>query len=143
MSERRQCHSNLRVQTGTKGWIFIVDTPKDFAILQSEPKIQQVFGKKVNVSLPKPYQSANATKEEVWSLRKYLITLSYAEAERMKSRRSSRYLSFIKSKCDDTKQAEALISRGLVCQKTGIIFKVKEFRTTPSIQQCYKYQGLG
>ena len=31
----------------------------------------------------------------------------------------------------------------LVCQKTGIIFKVEEFRTTPSIQQCFKCQDFG
>ena len=32
---------------------------------------------------------------------------------------------------------------GLICQKTGIIFKVEEFRITPSIQQCFKCQGFG
>ena len=60
----------------------------------------------------------------------------------MKSKRSGRDLPCIKIKCDDAKQAEALISGGLVCQKTGIIFKVEEFRTTPSIQQCFSCQGL-
>ena len=51
----------------------------------------------------------------------------------MTSKRSGRDLPFIKIKCDYLKQAEALILGGLVCQKTGIIFKVEEFRTTPSI----------
>ena len=37
----------------------------------------------------------------------------------------------------------ALISAKFVCQKTGIIFKVEEFRTTPSIQQCVKCQDFG
>ena len=60
----------------------------------------------------------------------------------MKSKRSDRDLPFIKIKCDDPKQSEALISGGLVCQKTDIIFKVEEFRT-PSIQQCFKCQGFG
>ena len=32
---------------------------------------------------------------------------------------------------------------GFIYQKTGIIFKVEEFRTTPSIQQCFKCQGFG
>ena len=32
---------------------------------------------------------------------------------------------------------------GLVCQKTGIIFQVEEFRTTRSIQQCFKCDGSG
>ena len=27
--------------------------------------------------------------------------------------------------------------------ETGIIFKVEEFRITPSIQQCFKCQGFG
>ena len=31
---------------------------------------------------------------------------------------------------------------GLVCQKTGIIFKIEEFRTTPLIQQCSKCQDF-
>ena len=71
--------------------------------------------------------------------------ITHAEAERMKSKRTGRDLDlpFIKIKCEDQKQAEALISGGLICQKTGIIFKVEEFRITPSIQQCFKCQGFG
>ena len=69
--------------------------------------------------------------------------ITHAEAERMKSKRTGRDLPFIKVKCDNPKQAEALISGGLICQKTGIIFKVEEFRITPSIQQCFKCQGFG
>ena len=61
----------------------------------------------------------------------------------MKSKRTGRDLPFIKIKCDNPKQAEALISGGFICQKTGIIFKVEEFRITPSIQQCFKCQGFG
>ena len=53
----------------------------------------------------------------------------------MKSKRTGKELPFIKIKGDDPKQAEA--------QKTGIIFKVKEFKTTPSILQCFKCQGFG
>ena len=32
---------------------------------------------------------------------------------------------------------------GIICQKTGIIFRVGEFKTTPSILQCFKCQGFG
>ena len=45
------------------------------------------------------------------------------------------------------RQSEA--SRGiyfrglLLCHKTDIIFRIEEFRTTPSIQQCFKCQGFG
>ena len=61
----------------------------------------------------------------------------------MKYKRTGKDLSFIKIKSDDPKQAEALISGGLVCQKTGIIFRVEEFNTTPSILQRFKCQGFG
>ena len=119
--------------------------------------MQQVFGKNVKVSLPKSYHSADATKGKILVFKgvstnvtiddfKELLEfnkITHAEAERMTSKRSGRDLSFIKIKCDDPKQAEALISGGFTCQKTGIIFKVEEFRTTPSIQQCFKCQGFG
>ena len=75
MSELRQYHPNLRVlqiKQTKNGWIFIGDTPKDFAILQSEPKMQQVFGRKVKMSLPKSYHSADAKKDKVLVLREYL-----------------------------------------------------------------------
>ena len=49
----------------------------------------------------------------------------------------------MKSRCHDVKQAEAIISGGLICQKTGIIFKVEEVKTTSSIQQCFKCQDFG
>ena len=55
MSELRQYHPSFRVckiKQSQNGWTFIGDTPKDFAILQSEPK----------VSLPTPYHSADAIK---------------------------------------------------------------------------------
>ena len=160
MSELRQYHSNLRVfqiKQTKNGWIFIGDTPKDFAILQSETKMQQVFGPKVKMSLPKSYHSADAKKDKILvfkgvsnkiSLEDFKLVLDFnkithAEAERMKSKRTGRDLPFIKVKCDNPKQAEELISGGLICQKTGIIFKVEEFRITPSIQQCFKCQGFG
>ena len=69
--------------------------------------------------------------------------ITHAEDERVKSKRSGRDVPFIKMKGDNPKQAEALVSDGFICQKAGIIFKVDEFRTTPSIQQCFKYQGFG
>ena len=160
MSELRQYHPNLRVlqiKQTKNGWIFIGDTPKDFAILQSEPKMQQVFGKKVKMSLPRSYHSADAKKDKILVFKgvsnnitiedfKQLLDfnkITHAEAERMKSKRTGKDLPFIKIESDDPKQAEALISGGLICQKTGIIFKVEEFRITPSIQQCFKCQGFG
>ena len=49
MSELRQYHPSLRVfqlKQSQNGWIFIGDTPKDFTVLQSEPKMQEVFWEK-------------------------------------------------------------------------------------------------
>ena len=119
--------------------------------------MQQVFGKNVKVSLPKSYHSADTTNGKILVFKgvsanvtidefKELLEfnkITHAEAERMTSKRSGRDLLFIKIKCDDLKQAKALISCGLICQKIGIIFKVEKFRTTPSIQQCFKCQGFG
>ena len=61
----------------------------------------------------------------------------------MKSKRTGKDLPVIKIKSADPKQAEILISGGLVCQKTGRIFRDEEFNTTPSILQCFKCQGIG
>ena len=127
MSELRQYHPNLRVfriKQTQNGWIFIGDTPKDFAILKSEPKMQQIFGKNVKVSLPKSYHSAEATKGKTLVFKggsnnvtldgfKDLLDynkITHAEAERMKSKRSGRDLPFIKIKYDNVEQAEAFIS---------------------------------
>ena len=160
MSELRQYHPSLRVlqiKQTKNGWIFIGDTPKDFNILQSEAKMKQVFGPKVKVTQPRSYHSADASKSKILVFKGVSINITvndfkelldfnkitHAEAERMKSKRTGRDLPFIKIKCDNPKQAEALISGGFICQKTGIIFKVEEFRITPSIQQCFKCQGFG
>ena len=130
ISKLRQYHPNLgvfRIKQSQNGSIFIGDTPKDFAILQSEPKMQQVFEKNVKVSLPTSYQSADATKGKVLVFKGVStnVTLhgfkemfdyneiTHAEAERMKSKRSARDLHFIKIKCDNIKQAETLISGGI------------------------------
>ena len=97
MSELRKYHPSLivfRIKQTQNCWIFIGDTPKDFAILQSESKMQQVFGKNVKVSLLKSYHSADATKGNVLVFKGVsnnvkielldLNKISHAEAERMK-----------------------------------------------------------
>ena len=140
MSELRQYHPSLRVfqiKQSQKDWILIGDTPKDFAILQSETKMKQVFRPKVKVSLPKSYHSADTSKSKFLVFKGVSVNITikdskelldfnkinHAEAERMKSIRTGKHLPFIKIKSDGPKQAEALISGGLVRQKTGIIFK--------------------
>ena len=115
MSELRQYHPNLRVlqiKQTKNGWISMGDTPKDFAILQSEPKMQQGFRKKVKMSLPKSYHSADAKKDKILVFNgvsnnitledfKQLLDfnkITHAEAETMKSKRTGRDLPFINIK---------------------------------------------
>ena len=162
MSELRQYHPSLRVfqiKQSQKGWIFIGNTPKDFAIMQSETKMKQVFGPKVKVSLPKSYNSADASKSKFLVFKgvsnnisvnefKELLDfnkINHAEAERMKSKRSRKDLLFIKIKSENPKQAEALLSGELVCQKTGIIFRVEEFKTVldPLMFQVPRFHAKG
>ena len=78
MSELRQYHPNLRVlqiKQTKYGWIFIGDTPKDFAILQSEPKMQQVFGKKLKCH-SQGHTTLQTQKKRIkfWFSREYLTT---------------------------------------------------------------------
>ena len=134
MSELRQDHPSLRVlqiKQTKNGWIFIGDTPKDFNILQSETKMKQVFVPKVKVTLPKSYHFTDASKSKILVFKgiSIIITvndfkelldfnkITHAEAERMKSKRTGRDLPFIKIKCDNPKQAEALISGDLYARK--------------------------
>ena len=76
--------------------------------------------------MSKSYHSADAKKEKVLVFKgvssnitpedfKELLDfnkITHAEAERIKSNRTGRHLPFIKIKCDNPKQAEALISGG-------------------------------
>ena len=112
-------------------------------LLQShlEMKMKQVFGPKVKVSLPKSYHSADTSKSKFLVFKGVSINITI-KISRMKSKSTGKDLPFIKIKSDDPKQAEALISGGLVCQKSGIIFRVEEFKTTPSILQCFNCQGF-
>ena len=117
MSELRQYHPSLRVfqiRQSSKGWTFIGDTPKDFAILQSETKMKQVFRPKVKVSLPKSYHSADASRSKLLIFKGVSnnITIkdfqelldfnkiSHAEVERIKSKRTGKDLPFTKIKSD-------------------------------------------
>ena len=77
MSELRQYHPNLRVlqiKQTKNGWIFIRDTPKDFAILQSQPKMQQVFGNKLKCHFPGHTTLQTQKRTRFWFLREYLTT---------------------------------------------------------------------
>ena len=44
---------------------------------------------------------------------------------------------------NDPTETEALISQNLVCQVTGIVYEVEEFRSPVSVTQCYNCQCFG
>ena len=74
MSELRQYHPNLRVlqvKQTKNGWIFIGDTPKDFAILQSEAKFS---GKKLKCHFRRHTTLQTQKRKRFWFLREYLTT---------------------------------------------------------------------
>ena len=63
--------------------------------------------------------------------------LNYAKAERLTSKNDGRLLEIFKLEIKDDTEAEALITENLTCPKTGIIYRVEEFRTPIPVQQCW------
>ena len=59
-----------------------------------------------------------------------LNNISYAKAERLKSKKDGRVLPMFRLEINDPTEAEALISQNLVCQATGIVYEVEEFRSS-------------
>ena len=72
-----------------------------------------------------------------------LNKIIYAKAERLTSKKDGRVLQMFKLEIKDEPEAEALISRNLTCHTTGIIYKVEEFRSPVSVQQCWNCQSFG
>ena len=129
---------------------------QDVFILQSETKMKAALGQKVKISLPKAFQtSKNSTKslavkgvstditeaefKEFLDLNK----ISYAKAERLKSKKDGRVLPIFQLEITDPNKAEAFISQNLVRNVTGIVYKVEDFRAPTSIMQCYNCQCFG
>ena len=114
------------------------------------------LGQNVKVSLPKAFQT---NKQQTKSLAvkgvptdisdsefKEFIDLNkitYAKAERLKSKKDRRVLPIFCLEISDPTEAEALISQNLVCHVTGIVYKVEEFLALISIMQCYNCQCFG
>ena len=69
--------------------------------------------------------------------------INHAKAERMISKRDGRKLQMFQIELSDSAEPEALISNNLTSPQTWIIFKVEEFRTPISVQQCYNCQHFG
>ena len=72
-----------------------------------------------------------------------LNKISYAKAERYKSKRDGRILPMFQLEISDPAEAEALLSQNLMCNVTGIVYKVEEFRQPISVRQCFNCQCFG
>ena len=160
MGELRQYHPCLKVSNVKelpKGdFLLIGDSIQDVIILQNESKMKTALGQKVKVSLPKAYQTnkvpnkrlavkgvptdiPEAEFKEFLDLNK----ISYAKAERLKSQKDGRVLPIFQLEITDPTEAEALISQNLVCNVTGIVYNVEEFRAPVSVMQCYNCESFG
>ena len=160
MGELRQHHPSLKiskVKALAKGDLLPVgDSPQDALILQTESKMKAALGKNVRVSLPKAYQitqkknkclavegvstdiTANEFKEFL-----DLNKITYAKAERLKSKKDGRVLPIFQLEISDSAEAEVLLSQNFACNVTGIVYKVEEFRQPVSVRQCFNCQCFG
>ena len=157
MSELRQFHPSLRVSKVQKlknsRFLVIGDTPRAVAILQSDNKMTACLGQNVSASLPKAYQTAKAasktlvvpTKVSEKDSKEFLDLnkIIYTKAECLTSKKDGRVLQMFKLEIKDEAEAEALISQNLTCHITGIIYKVEEFWSPVSVQQCWNCQTFG
>ena len=160
MGELRQHHPSLKiskVKALAKGDLFVVgDSPQDAVILQTESKMKAALGKNVRVSLPKAYQTTQ-TKKQCLAVKGVptdittnefkefldLNKITCAKAEHLKSKKDGRVLPIFQLEINDPAEAEALLSQNLVCNVTGIVYKVEEFRQPVSVRQCFNCQCFG
>ena len=118
--------------------------------------MKAALGKKVKISLPKAYQTNKVptkslvvkgvpTDITVLEFKEFLDLnkISYAKAERLKSKKDGRVLPIFQIEITDPAEAEALLSQNLACNVTGKIYKVEEFRAPISVMQCYNCQCFG
>ena len=156
MSELKQFHPNIKVSKALErknnSFLIIGDTPRDVGILQSERKMKACADGKIKINLPKAYQTAKPKKSLVLKGVPTEVTeqelkefhdLNYAKAERLTSKEDSRVLEIFKLEIKDDTEAEALITENLTCPITGIIYRVEEFRTPISVQQCWNCESFG
>ena len=145
IGELRQYHPSLKVsqikELPKGNFLVIGDSVQDMVILQSETKMKAALCKNVNVSLPKAFQTnktqnkglaikgvpTNITDEE---FREFLDLnkINYTKTDRLKSKTDGRVLPIFQLGINETAEAEELISQNLVCNVTGIVYKMEEFR---------------
>ena len=160
MGQLRQHHPSLKVSQVKelpKGDLLIIgDSMQDMLILQNENKMKAALGKNVRISLPKAYQ-INSSQNKCLAVKGVptdisesdfldflnLNKISYAKAERLKSKKDGRVLQIFKLEISDPAEAEALVSQNLMCNVTGIVYQVEEFRRPTSVTQCFNCQSFG
>ena len=160
MGELRQHHPSLKIsqiKELAKGGLLVVgNSPQDAVILQNESKMKAALGKNVRISLPKAYQISQKqnkclavkgvpTDIPETDFKEFLDfnKICYAKAERLKSKKDGRVLPIFQLKRSDPAEAEALLSQNLMCNVTGIVYKVEEFRQPVSVRQCFNCQCFG
>ena len=160
MAELRQHHPSLKIsqikELAKSGLLVVGDSSQDSVILQNESKMKAALGKNVRISLPKAYQISQKQNKclavkgvptditetdfkEFLDLNK----ICYAKAERLKSKKDGRVLPIFQLELSDPAEAEALLSQNLMCNVTGIVYKVEEFRQPVSVRQCFNCQCFG
>ena len=160
MGELRPYHPSLkilRIKELPKGGLVVIgDSMQNLNISQNESKMKAALGKNVKICLPKAFQTS---KDQTKSLSvkgvptdmtdiKFkgfldLNKISYAKAERLKSKKDGRVLPMFQLEINDPTEAETLISQNLVCQVTSIVYEMEEFRSPVSVTQCYNCQTFG
>ena len=102
-------------------------------ILQSETKMKAASGQKVKISLPKAFQTSKVSTKSLAvkglptditeaEFKEFLDLnkISYAKAERLKSKKDGRVLPIFQLEITDPDEAEALISQNLVCNRHSL-----------------------
>ena len=160
MGELTQYHPSLKVSQVKelpKGDLPVIgDSVQDIVILQNENKMKAALGQNVKISLPKAYR-INKTQNKSLAIKGVptditddefreflnLHKISYAKADRLKSKKDGRVLPNFQLEISDSDEAEALLSQNLMCNVTGIVCKVEEFRKPVSVRQCFNCQSFG
>ena len=118
--------------------------------------MKAALGKNVKVSVPKAYQTSKS-QNKILAIKGIptditenefkefldLNKISYAKAERLKSKKDSRVLPIFQLEITDPDEAEALLSQNLMCNVTRIIYKVEDFCQPVSATQCFNCQSFG
>ena len=131
MGELRQYHPSLKVSQVKelpKGDLLVIgDSVQDVVILQNETKMKATLGQNAKITLPKAYQ-INKTQNKSLAIKGaptditddefrefFNLKMSYAKADRLKSKKDGRVLPIFQLEISDPDEAEALLSQNLIC----------------------------